>query len=448
VIAVAFEISQEFKTAFKQVHNAVAGHNGVEKTLERLKKMKVKEDHMRSMVRTLIRQCTHCQLAGLQRDTTTPELFHTSTTHPMARLNIDTIGPFKKDDRGMEYILVIIDTFTRWIELFPLQSTHGKDAAFHIYDHVARFGIPNQLLSDNGSQFMNDVVQTLISMMGIESLTTIPYSKEENAIVERANKEVNRHLGAFVNEESLQHRWSSFLPLIRRIMNSSKHSSTGYTPAEMLFGGQIDLDKGVFIPQDELPDDINININDWVAEHVKAQKTIHEIAARTQLEINEENMLKKMEKLSLKPKPSQEEIQIGDYVLVEKPHVTGKLEYKMDGPFLVIDKAREEATVQNLTGQKRNKRVRFDRLSKFKHDNIITDPTVIAMNKKEEFIVEKIIRFKGDVTKPKTLKFEVQWEGYPNAEDNTFEPIQHLKKNSVFIDFCKTHKNKHIRKLV
>ena len=282
--------------------------------------------------------------------------------------------------------------------------------------------------------------------MGIESITTIPYSKEENAIVERANKEVNRHLGAFVMEESLQHKWSSFLPLIRRIMNASKHSSTGYTPAEMLFGGQIDLDKGVFIPQDELPDDINININEWIAEHVRAQRIIHETAAQTQLEIDAENMSKRIEKLNLKPNPTQEKIEIGDYVLVENPHSTGKLEYKMEGPFRVVDLDREEATVQNLTGQKRERRVRFDRLSKFKQDH--SNQKDIVMMEKDEYNVEKIIRFIGNVKKPKTLKFEVQWEGYPNSEDNTFEPIQHLKKNSIFIDFCKSHTNKDIRKLV
>jgi len=120
----------------------------------------------------------------------------------------------------------------------------------------------------------------------------------------------------------------------------------------------------------------------------------------------------------------------------------------MEGPFEVVDKAREEATVRNLTGQKRDRRVRFDRLSKFKHDNMITDPKDIVMKKREEFNVEKIIRFTGDISKPKTLRFEVQWEDYPNPEDNTFEPIQHLKKNSVFIDFCKSHTNKDIRKLV
>ena len=159
-------------------------------------------------------------------------------------------------------------------------------------------------------------------------------------------------------------------------------------------------------------------------------------------------MFKRMHNLNLKPNATQGEIEVGDYVLVEKPHIKGKLEYKMDGPFEVINKAREEATVRSLIGKKREKRVRFDRLSKFKHDNMITDPKVVVMKKGEEFNVEKIIRYIGDITKPKTLRFEVQWEGYPNSEDNTLEPIQHLKKNSIFIDFCKTHKNKRIQQLV
>ena len=92
--------------------------------------------------------------------------------------------------------------------------------------------------------------------------------------------------------------------------------------------------------------------------------------------------------------------------------------------------------------------MRFDRLSKFKFDESTTDPKALVIKKGDEYNVEKIIRFTGDISKPKTLRFEVQWEDYPNPEDNTFEPISHLKKNSVFIDYCKSHTNKDIRKLV
>ena len=56
--------------------------------------------------------------------------------------------------------------------------------------------------------------------MGIEFKSTMAYSKEENAIVERANKEVLRHLKAMIYDTSIKEQWCDILPLVQRIMNA------------------------------------------------------------------------------------------------------------------------------------------------------------------------------------------------------------------------------------
>jgi Integrase core domain len=72
--------------------------------------------------------------------------FSISTYTPMECLNIDFIGPFP--DGG--YVLVIIDTFTRWVELFPTKDASALSAATCLFQHFGRFGAPLQLRSDNG----------------------------------------------------------------------------------------------------------------------------------------------------------------------------------------------------------------------------------------------------------------------------------------------------------
>ena len=72
---------------------------------------------------------------------------------------------------GIKYIIDIIDTFTRYVMLFPLE-----------------------LLTDFGSQFANDLLTHFYQETGIKHHTTIPYFEEENGIVERKNKEINRHI--------------------------------------------------------------------------------------------------------------------------------------------------------------------------------------------------------------------------------------------------------------
>jgi hypothetical protein len=106
----AFEIPESFKDSFVVAHSGIAVHHGLEATLRKLKKNQVKSDYMRAYTKTLIRKCPVCQKMGLTKDPKAPSLYHTSTDHPMSRLNIDNIGPFLKDEAGYEHILVIIDT--------------------------------------------------------------------------------------------------------------------------------------------------------------------------------------------------------------------------------------------------------------------------------------------------------------------------------------------------
>jgi transposase InsO family protein len=73
----------------------------------------------------------------------------------MQRLNIDTIGPLSLDEEGHKYIVVIIDTFTRYVTLCPAKSLEAKESARIIYKHFCRFGVPDEIQTDNGTQFVN-----------------------------------------------------------------------------------------------------------------------------------------------------------------------------------------------------------------------------------------------------------------------------------------------------
>ena len=98
---------------------------------------------------------------------------------------------------GIKHIIVIIDTFSWYVELFPIQVT-AMAAADALWRHICRFTAPLELVTDFGSQFVNDLLTHLHQETGIKHHTTMPYSKEENGIIERANKKVNRHIRHFI----------------------------------------------------------------------------------------------------------------------------------------------------------------------------------------------------------------------------------------------------------
>ena len=140
----------------------------------------------------------------------------------MECLNIDFIGPFP--DQG--YILVIVDTFTRWVELYQTTDATALSAAECLLEHFGCFGAPHQLRSDNGPHFVAEVIQEFLLLVGVKHTLRLAYSKQENAIVERYNKEINRHLRALTFENLSLIDYKRSLPFVQRNLNSNHRSST------------------------------------------------------------------------------------------------------------------------------------------------------------------------------------------------------------------------------
>ena len=80
---------------------------------------------------------------------------------------------------------VIVDTFTRWLELYHTTDVTALSAAECLLKHFGRFGAPHQLRSDNGPHFIAEIIREFPLLVGVKHCLTLAYSKEENAIVER-----------------------------------------------------------------------------------------------------------------------------------------------------------------------------------------------------------------------------------------------------------------------
>lgn len=109
-------------------------------------------------------------------------------------------GPLPKHEEGYQYTLVVICAFSRWIELFPTKTTTAEETARCIHQHFGRWGTADRLRTDNGPAFANDLLKGLANLLGSTNEFTTAYSSENYGIVERANKEVLRHLRALVFE--------------------------------------------------------------------------------------------------------------------------------------------------------------------------------------------------------------------------------------------------------
>ena len=372
--------------------------------------------------------------------------FTLASYSPWDKINIDAMGPFPPTAEGYKYIVVIVDCFTRFVELFPAMTVSAEDACKCILSVVGRYGIPNTILTDGGSQFKNEVIVEVVSALDLRHKITTLYSKEENAMVERANKEVLRHLKAFVYDTRIRDEWIDFLPLIQRIMNSTVHGSIGVAPAQLLLGDALHLDKGVFLPSDKLENTTPtaLTVQSWMQKMLRRQKDLLDIAVKHQEELDLSNIARR-------DSETYTEFPINSYVLAAYPMTRmgqlppDKLMTPYRGPLRVVSVEGNTYTLQNLVSMKHEK-VHVSLLKKFEYDARFDDPVEVARHDASEFLIEKIISHSGDfkdrVNNP--LLFRVRWAGY-GPEDDTYEPWKHVKDTEQLHNYLREKKlAKHI----
>ena len=235
------EIPDEKNKRIAGVHNSNMGHWGHALTKKRLNDPTV-TDRMISKFSKFIRQGPCCQVMSRIEIFIKTHPFTCASYNPFEVLHLNYIGPLRPDVHGNMFILVIIDAFSRWVELYPTKSTTAVESASCIFQHFGRFGNPEVVHTDRGPAFHNEMIEELLRMSGTDQSLTTAYSSEENGIVERANQEVLRHLNAILFDSRVHDRWSfEQLPMVQRIMNTVEKTATGVTPAQLILNNSVRL---------------------------------------------------------------------------------------------------------------------------------------------------------------------------------------------------------------
>ena len=97
------------------------------------------------------------------------------------------VGPLRKAPGGFTHLLVAIDKFTKWIEAKPITTIDSKEAVKFFQDIVYRFGVPNSIITDNGTNFTGHYFQEFVEGYGIRIDRASVGHPCTNGQVERAN---------------------------------------------------------------------------------------------------------------------------------------------------------------------------------------------------------------------------------------------------------------------
>jgi transposase InsO family protein len=101
----------------------------------------------------IVRTCEGCQFYARKTNLPAHVLQTIPVTWPFAVWGLDIVGPLRKAPGGYTHLLVAIDKFSKWVEVRPITNLMAEQAVTLFTDIVYRFGVPNSIITDNGSQF-------------------------------------------------------------------------------------------------------------------------------------------------------------------------------------------------------------------------------------------------------------------------------------------------------
>jgi hypothetical protein len=138
--------------------------------------------------------------------------------------------PYSKFNRGYRYILIVINTFSKYVWASPLKSKQGKDVTLAMENILQKTTTPNNLQTDLGKEFYNHHFNDLMKKFHINHYST--YSNLKASIVERVNRTLK---GAMWKKFSNQgnYKWYNILPEIVEKYNNRRHRTTGIKPVDV-----------------------------------------------------------------------------------------------------------------------------------------------------------------------------------------------------------------------
>lgn len=220
------------------VHGSVgAGHFGVTKTLHRLRS-RFYWPGCRQDVELYVHRCDTCTAQkGPTRRSHAP-LQQYQVGAPMERMAVDILGPFPITEQGNRYILVAMDYFTKWPEAYAVPDQSAITTAEHLVNEMfCRFGVPEELHSDQGRNFEAQVFSEVCRRLGIKKTRTTPLHPQSDGLVERFNRTLATQLAILTSRQ--QRDWDLHLPLVLWAYRTAVQESTKCTPAALMFGHEL-----------------------------------------------------------------------------------------------------------------------------------------------------------------------------------------------------------------
>lgn len=322
------QTKDEISTILKENHDSkLAGHSGFMRTYKRIKES-YKWSGMKKDIKGYIRKCPSCQINKTNfKPSKAPMEVTTTSSQPFERLAIDVVGPLPLTINGNRFILTMQDDLTKYSYAVPISNHEAQTIATELSKFITLFGIPKTILSDQGSDFTSQLMRNVSKLFQTKHIFSSPYHPQTNGALERSHLTLKDYLKHYINEK--QNDWDSFIPFAMFAYNCHIHTSTGYSPYQVLFGNK------PFLPNSVMQEPtLNYNYDDYVVNLKQKLNFTQKIARENLIE------LKNKSKTYYDNKIRTHNYRIGDFVYIENKTTTSGLNKKLSpnfiGPFEIV----------------------------------------------------------------------------------------------------------------
>ena len=271
------------------------------------------------------RTCVECQ--KLARQVPMPII-----GEPFERIAMDVIGPLPKTAAGKQFVLVISDYATYYLEAYAITTITATSVAEKLMDLFSRYGVPREILSNQGTNFMSELLQRLHKLLGIKSIRTSPYHPQTDSLVERFNQTLKQMLKKVLMTD--RRSWDKLLPLVLFAYHEVPQEATGFSPFELIYSrdvkGLLDILKEEWIPTEDTNEDVATYVTITHERMKNAQQLVQEHLKQDQ----------QQQKTWYDHKPRDMKIEVGDQVLLLLPDRDSQKKFmrKWQSPFKIKQK--------------------------------------------------------------------------------------------------------------
>ncbi|GBO44515.1 Transposon Tf2-6 polyprotein [Araneus ventricosus] len=302
------------------IETAHAPHFGVRKTFEFIRH----KYQWRGMYLDPKNFCEHCEKCLENKPKaklTQTQMIPKRNLAPGQCIAIDVVGKLPRSTDNKNFILTIIDHYSRYLEAYPLQNITSRTIINCLNKYFANFGLPKFLITDNATNFISNEMVEFLDRLNIQHRKSSIYYPMANGLLERAHRTMKESLASMC-ESTFQ--WSEKLLFFKLYYNNSIHSVTKFAPAEIFFGRKQNL------PLDSFFEPITVENESKYLKNIRNNMC----SIRNEFAKNEEQYFKNnAPHIKGRKVPN---FNLGDKVFVKNfshPHV---FQEKYKGPFEII----------------------------------------------------------------------------------------------------------------